>query len=57
MAKIIKIEQRNYVPVFDLSQEPLMDIHKLWLCYRTDLLLFIDRIIEMSDSHVVGMKM
>jgi UDP-3-O-[3-hydroxymyristoyl] N-acetylglucosamine deacetylase/3-hydroxyacyl-[acyl-carrier-protein] dehydratase len=29
---------------------------KLWLCYRTDLLLFIDRIIEMSDSHVVGMK-
>jgi UDP-3-O-[3-hydroxymyristoyl] N-acetylglucosamine deacetylase/3-hydroxyacyl-[acyl-carrier-protein] dehydratase len=57
MAKIIKIEQRNYVPVFDLSQEPLMDIHKLWLCYRTDLILFIDRIIEMSDSHVVGMKM
>jgi UDP-3-O-[3-hydroxymyristoyl] N-acetylglucosamine deacetylase/3-hydroxyacyl-[acyl-carrier-protein] dehydratase len=29
MAKIIKIEQRNYVPVFDLSQEPLMDIHKI----------------------------
>jgi UDP-3-O-[3-hydroxymyristoyl] N-acetylglucosamine deacetylase/3-hydroxyacyl-[acyl-carrier-protein] dehydratase len=48
MAKIIKIEQRNYVPVFDLSQEPLMDIHKLWL-YRTDPILFIDRIIEMSS--------
>jgi UDP-3-O-[3-hydroxymyristoyl] N-acetylglucosamine deacetylase/3-hydroxyacyl-[acyl-carrier-protein] dehydratase len=33
-----------------------MDIHKLWLCYRTDLIFFIDRIIEMSDSHVVGMN-
>jgi UDP-3-O-[3-hydroxymyristoyl] N-acetylglucosamine deacetylase/3-hydroxyacyl-[acyl-carrier-protein] dehydratase len=57
MAKIIKIEQRNYVPVFDLSQEPLMDIHKIMavLPHRPPF-LFIDRIIEMSDSHVVGMK-
>ena len=29
MAKIIKIEQRNYVPVYDLNLEPLMDIHKI----------------------------
>jgi UDP-3-O-[3-hydroxymyristoyl] N-acetylglucosamine deacetylase/3-hydroxyacyl-[acyl-carrier-protein] dehydratase len=29
MAKIIKIEQRNYVPVYDLHLEPLMDIHKI----------------------------
>jgi UDP-3-O-[3-hydroxymyristoyl] N-acetylglucosamine deacetylase/3-hydroxyacyl-[acyl-carrier-protein] dehydratase len=28
-AKIIKIEQRNYVPVYDLHLEPLMDIHKI----------------------------
>jgi UDP-3-O-[3-hydroxymyristoyl] N-acetylglucosamine deacetylase/3-hydroxyacyl-[acyl-carrier-protein] dehydratase len=28
MAKIIKIEQRNYVPVYDFL-EPLMDIHKI----------------------------
>ncbi|WP_016989390.1 bifunctional UDP-3-O-[3-hydroxymyristoyl] N-acetylglucosamine deacetylase/3-hydroxyacyl-ACP dehydratase [Flavobacterium sp. ACAM 123] len=57
MAKIIKIEQRNYVPVFDLNQEPLMDIHKIMsvLPHRPPF-LFIDRIIEMSDSHVVGMK-
>ncbi|MCZ8228435.1 bifunctional UDP-3-O-[3-hydroxymyristoyl] N-acetylglucosamine deacetylase/3-hydroxyacyl-ACP dehydratase [Flavobacterium sp.] len=57
MAKLIKIEQRNYVPVYDLNQEPLMDIHKIMsvLPHRPPFLL-IDRIIEMSDTHVVGMK-
>lgn len=57
IAKIIKIEQRNYVPVYDLNQEPLMDIHKIMsvLPHRPPF-LFIDRIIEMSDSHIVGMK-
>ncbi|WP_310005381.1 bifunctional UDP-3-O-[3-hydroxymyristoyl] N-acetylglucosamine deacetylase/3-hydroxyacyl-ACP dehydratase [Flavobacterium granuli] len=57
MAKIIKSEQRNYVPTYDLNQEPLMDIHKIMamLPHRPPFLL-IDRIIEMSDSHVVGMK-
>lgn len=57
MAKIIKIEQRNHVPVYDLNQEPLMDIHKIMavLPHRPPFLL-IDRIIEMSESHVVGMK-
>ena len=57
MAKIIKIEQRNYVPVYDLNQEPLMDIHKIMavLPHRPPFLL-IDRIIEMSETHVVGMK-
>jgi UDP-3-O-[3-hydroxymyristoyl] N-acetylglucosamine deacetylase/3-hydroxyacyl-[acyl-carrier-protein] dehydratase len=56
MAKIIKIEQRNYVPVYDLNLEPLMDIHKIMAVLQTTILL-IDRIIEMSESHVVGMKM
>ncbi|KFF15127.1 bifunctional UDP-3-O-[3-hydroxymyristoyl] N-acetylglucosamine deacetylase/3-hydroxyacyl-ACP dehydratase [Flavobacterium hydatis] len=57
LAKIIKIEQRNHVPVYDLNQEPLMDINKIMavLPHRPPFLL-IDRIIEMSDSHVVGMK-
>jgi len=57
MAKIIKIEQRNYVPSYDLHQEPLMDIHKIMsvLPHRPPFLL-IDRIIEMSENHVVGMK-
>ena len=57
MAKIIKIEQRNHVPTFDLHLEPLMDIHKIMsiLPHRPPF-LFIDRIIEMSANHVVGMK-
>jgi len=57
MAKIIKIEQRNHVPVFDLNLEPLMDIHKIMsvLPHRPPF-LFIDRIIEMSESHIVGLK-
>jgi len=57
LSKIIKIEQRNQVPVYDLNLEPLMDIHKIMsiLPHRPPF-LFIDRIIEMSDTHVVGMK-
>ncbi len=57
LQKIIKIEQRNHVPVFDLNLEPLMDIHKIMsiLPHRPPF-LFIDRIIEMSDSHVIGLK-
>ena len=57
MAKIIKIEQRNHIPVYDLNLEPLMDIHKIMsvLPHRPPF-LFIDRILEMSESHIVGMK-
>ncbi len=57
MSKIIKIEQRNYVPVYDLNKEPLMDIHKIMsiLPHRPPF-LFLDRIIEMTENHVVGLK-
>lgn len=57
LAKIIKIEQRNFVPVYDLNKEPLMDIHKIMsvLPHRPPF-LFIDRILEMSESHIVGLK-
>ena len=57
LSKIIKIEQKNQVPVYNLHLEPLMDIHKIMsiLPHRPPF-LFIDRIIEMSDNHVVGLK-
>jgi UDP-3-O-[3-hydroxymyristoyl] N-acetylglucosamine deacetylase/3-hydroxyacyl-[acyl-carrier-protein] dehydratase len=57
MAKLIKIEKRNFVPTYDLNLPPLMDIHKIMemLPHRPPF-LFIDRIIEMSASHVVGLK-
>ncbi|WP_282787544.1 bifunctional UDP-3-O-[3-hydroxymyristoyl] N-acetylglucosamine deacetylase/3-hydroxyacyl-ACP dehydratase [Flavobacterium croceum] len=57
LSKIIKLEQKNQVPVYDLNQPPLMDIHQIMniLPHRPPFLL-IDRIIEMSETHVVGMK-
>ena len=57
LAKIIKAEKRSNVPHFDLNQPPLMDIHQIMdiLPHRPPFLL-IDRIIELSDKHVVGMK-
>lgn len=57
LSKIIKAEQRNQIPTYDLHKEPLMDITKIMsiLPHRQPF-LFIDRIIEMSDSHVVGLK-
>jgi UDP-3-O-[3-hydroxymyristoyl] N-acetylglucosamine deacetylase/3-hydroxyacyl-[acyl-carrier-protein] dehydratase len=57
MAKIIKAEQRNQVPVYDLNKEPLMDITKIMamLPHRPPFLL-VDKILEMSDTHVVGLK-
>jgi len=57
LSKIIKIEQKNQVPSYDLHKEPLMDIHKIMnLLPHRPPFLFVDRIIEMSDSYVVGMK-
>ena len=57
LAKIIKQEKRNNVPQYDLNQPPLMDIHQIMdiLPHRPPFLL-IDRILELSDTHVVGMK-
>ena len=57
LAKIIKMEKRNNVPKYDLSAVPLMDIQQIMamLPHRPPFLL-IDRILELSENHVVGMK-
>ena len=57
MSKIIKIEKRNNVPSVDLNQEPLMDVNQIMamLPHRPPFLL-IDKVFELSDSHVIGMK-
>ena len=57
LAKIIKLEKRNNVPQFDLNSPPLMDIHQIMdiLPHRPPFLL-VDRILELSDKHVIGMK-
>ena len=57
MSKIIRNEKRNQVPSYDLNQEPLMDVNKIMslLPHRPPFLL-VDKILEMSDKHVVGLK-
>ncbi|NDI99125.1 bifunctional UDP-3-O-[3-hydroxymyristoyl] N-acetylglucosamine deacetylase/3-hydroxyacyl-ACP dehydratase [Flavobacterium sp. LaA7.5] len=57
LLKIIKIEQRNQVPLYDLHKEPLMDVNKIMsmLPHRPPFLL-VDKILEMSENHVVGLK-
>jgi len=57
LATHIKQEKRNNVPKFDLSKKPLMDIHQIMdiLPHRPPFLL-IDKILELSDTHVVGSK-
>jgi UDP-3-O-[3-hydroxymyristoyl] N-acetylglucosamine deacetylase/3-hydroxyacyl-[acyl-carrier-protein] dehydratase len=57
LSKMIKIEQKNQIPVYNLNLEPLMDIHKIMsiLPHRPPFLL-VDKILEMSEEHVVGLK-
>ena len=57
LAKIIKLEKRNNVPCYDLNQPPLLDIHQIMdiLPHRPPFLL-VDRVLELSEKHVVGMK-
>lgn len=57
MSKIIKNERRNFVPQVDLNATPLMDVNQIMdmLPHRQPFLL-IDKIFELSESHVIGMK-
>ncbi len=57
LSKIIKIERRNKVPSFDLTGTPLMDVTQIMdmLPHRPPFLL-VDKILELSESHVVGVK-
>ena len=57
LSKIIKVEKRNKVPMYDLHQEPLMDVTQIMnmLPHRPPFLL-VDKILELSESHVVGVK-
>lgn len=57
LSKTIKLERRNKVPKYDLNQEPLMDVTQIMkmLPHRPPFLL-VDKILELSDTHVVGLK-
>jgi len=57
LSKIIKIEKRNKVPSYDLNKPPLMDVTQIMkmLPHRPPFLL-VDKILELSNTHVVGVK-
>ena len=57
LSKIIKNERRNNVPNIDLNQAPLMDVMQIMamLPHRQPFLL-IDKVFELSDSHVIATK-
>ena len=57
LSKMIKNERRSNVPVVDLNQEPLMDINQIMdmLPHRQPFLM-IDKIFELTDTGVIGMK-
>ena len=57
ITKIIKNERRNNVPQIDLNQPPLMDVNQIMdmLPHRQPFLL-IDKVYELTESHVIGMK-
>tara|TARA_R110002124_G_scaffold138576_6_gene302237 strand:- start:183580 stop:184986 length:1407 start_codon:yes stop_codon:yes gene_type:complete len=57
LSKIIKLESRNKIPQFDLTKTPLKDVNEIMemLPHRPPF-LFVDKILELSDDHVVGLK-
>ncbi|MFJ1377649.1 bifunctional UDP-3-O-[3-hydroxymyristoyl] N-acetylglucosamine deacetylase/3-hydroxyacyl-ACP dehydratase [Capnocytophaga canimorsus] len=57
LSKIIKNERRNNVPLIDINQQPLYDTVEIMrlLPHRPPFLL-VDKIFELSDKHVVGLK-
>lgn len=57
LSKIIKLERRNNIPKFDINQPPVKDINQIMamLPHRPPFLL-VDKIMELSDTHVVGLK-
>jgi UDP-3-O-[3-hydroxymyristoyl] N-acetylglucosamine deacetylase/3-hydroxyacyl-[acyl-carrier-protein] dehydratase len=57
MSKIIKNERRNNVPQIDFNSPPLMDVNQIMdvLPHRQPFLL-LDKIYELSENHVIGMK-
>lgn len=57
LSQIIKQERRHNVPKVDINAEPLMDTNDIikMLPHRPPFLL-VDKIFELSDHHVVGLK-
>jgi len=57
MLNAIKSQKKSIAPVVDLSKPPVMDINQIMnmLPHRPPFLL-VDKVLELSDQHVVGLK-
>jgi len=57
MAKKIRLERRNKIPKFDICKKPVKDVNQIMdlLPHRPPFLL-VDKILELSETHVVGLK-
>lgn len=57
LSKYIKAERRNNVPQIDFDKPPLMDVNDIMniLPHRSPFLL-VDRIYELTETYVIGMK-
>lgn len=57
LQKIIKTERRNHVPEVDLHAAPVKDVNQIMemLPHRPPFLL-VDKILELTDTYVIGMK-
>ena len=57
LSKIIKQEKRLNAPIVDINQPPLMNVNDIMkmLPHRPPFLL-VDKIFELSNSHVIGLK-
>ncbi len=55
--KVITKEMKNHTPQFNVNGEPVLDIHQIMniLPHRPPFLL-VDKILELSKDHVVGLK-
>ena len=57
LSQIIKQERRQNAPKIDINAEPLMDVNDIikMLPHRPPFLL-VDKIFELSENHVIGLK-
>jgi UDP-3-O-[3-hydroxymyristoyl] N-acetylglucosamine deacetylase/3-hydroxyacyl-[acyl-carrier-protein] dehydratase len=57
LVDIIKNKKKSSAPVIDLSKPPLMDVNQIMdmLPHRPPFLL-VDKVLELSKTHVVGLK-
>ena len=57
VSQVIKLDRKNLLPKLNLDKKPLMDSNQIMsvIPHRPPFLL-IDEVLELSDSHVIGLR-